>query len=285
MSEEKTIFQALSWASSFLIANGRDSNAGEILLRAQLNMSRSALLAEQRVQLAACEWERFKSAVKEHAAGRPVQHIIGYEEFYGRKFLLNENVLIPRPETEELIEAVLLKLSAIGTSLAGLKAADIGTGSGAIAVTLKLESPELKVFASDISVQALETARENAKRLNAEIEFFEGDLLHPFIEKGIKLDIVISNPPYIPTDEELSEVVAGYEPHSALFGGKDGLDFYRRFALELPNVLNEHALAAFEIGHGQGRAICELMADSFPESEIEIIKDINGKERIVTIIR
>lgn len=286
MSTERTIFKALSWASSFLKENGRDANAGEILLRAQLNMNRSTLLAEQRMPLAEREWDQFEASVKEHAAGRPVQHIIGYEEFYGRKFLVNEDVLIPRPETEELIEAVLQKLDAsFGTSLAGLKVADIGTGSGAIAITLKLERNALSVLASDLSKKAIAVAARNADRLKANIEFLQGDLLQPFIEAGLKMDIVVSNPPYIPVNEELSDVVSEHEPHSALFGGEDGLDFYRRFARELPKVLNSHAMVAFEIGHGQGVAVRDLLSDSFPGADIEVIKDINGKERIVIMSR
>ncbi len=285
MSNERTIFKALSWASSFLKANGRDANAGEILLRSQLNMSRSKLLAEQRMPLDDHEWGRFEEAVKEHAAGRPVQHIVGYEEFYGRKFQVNEDVLIPRPETEELIEAVLQKLDATFTSsLSDLKTADIGTGSGAIAVTLKLERPVLSVFASDLSEKALQVAQRNAKSLNAEIQFLQGDLLQPFKHKDIKLDVVVSNPPYIPVHEKLSDVVFKYEPHSALFGGDDGLAFYRRLVSELPEVLKEHGLVAFEIGDGQGKAVAELLTEDFPEADIEVIKDINGKDRIVTMV-
>lgn len=285
MSNERTIFKALSWASSFLMEKGRDANAGEILLRDQLDMSRSTLLAEQRMPLADHHWEQFETAVKEHAAGKPVQHIIGHEEFYGRKFLVNEDVLIPRPETEELIEAVLQKLEVkFGFSLIDLKVADIGTGSGAIAVTLKLERPELSVYALDVSDKALATAKRNAKRLDAEIEFLHGDLLQPFIESGQKLDVVVSNPPYIPANEVLSDLVSEHEPHTALFGGEDGLDFYRRFARDLPVVLSENAIAAFEIGHGQGRAVSSLLASNFPTAEIEVISDINGKERIVTMM-
>ncbi|WP_313433082.1 peptide chain release factor N(5)-glutamine methyltransferase [Siminovitchia terrae] len=283
MSNERTIFKALSWASSFLIENGRDANAGEILLRAQLNMSRSKLLAEQKMPLAEQEWNRFEEAVKEHAAGKPVQHIIGYEEFYGRKFLVNEDVLIPRPETEELIEAALKKLGTTFKSLSGLKAADIGTGSGAIAVTLKLERPVLSVFASDLSERALQTAKKNAECLNAEVQFLQGDLLQPFIDNGLKLDIIVSNPPYIPAHDELSDVVSEHEPHSALFGGEDGLDFYRRFASELPNVLKEQSLVVFEIGDGQGKDVSLLLEKSFPEAEIDVVRDINGRERIVTM--
>ncbi|MFD1708729.1 peptide chain release factor N(5)-glutamine methyltransferase [Siminovitchia sediminis] len=286
MAEQHTIFQALSWASSFLKEYGRDSNAGEILLRAQLNMSRSALLAKLREPLSGTDWNQFEKSVKEHAEGKPVQHITGSEEFFGRTFMVNSDVLIPRPETEELIVALLGKMEkSFEGSFSSLKAADIGTGSGAIAITLKLEKPELSVYATDLSEKALETAKNNAGRLGADIVFLLGDLLQPFVDRGIKLDMVVSNPPYIPEGENLSEVVSGHEPHSALFGGEDGMDFYRRFSQVLPFVLKEQAVAAFEIGNGQGEEVQKIFSAGFPHAKIEVIRDINGKERIVTIVQ
>ncbi|MBS4204713.1 peptide chain release factor N(5)-glutamine methyltransferase [Lederbergia citrea] len=280
------LFEALHWASSFLKEHNRDENAGELLMMWILNISRSTLFAEQRMELSAVDWERFAQAVKDHASGRPVQHIIGYEEFYGRRFIVNEHVLIPRPETEELIVAVLDRINKhFGPSSEPLKLADIGTGSGAIAVTMKLERPELEVAASDISTEAIKIARENATKLGAEIEFRQGDLLNPFINEGEKWDIILSNPPYIPNAEEqiLSEVVREHEPHNALFGGVDGLDFYRRFAQDLPKILNEKALICFEIGAGQGESVAGMMREAFPKGHTEIIFDINGKDRIVLI--
>ncbi len=278
------IFEALKWASSFLKKYERDENAGELLLRSILGMSRASLFAEQRMILAEEARQKFEAAVKEHAAGRPVQHILGYEEFYGRQFLVNEHVLIPRPETEELILAVLERIDKhFGPLSTGLKAADIGTGSGAIAISLKLERPGLDVAATDISPDALVMARKNADLLGADIDFLQGDLLVPLMDKAMKWDIVLSNPPYIPDEEEqeLSEVVRDHEPHGALFGGADGLNFYRRFAKDLPKVVNEKALIGFEIGAGQGKAVANLMMEAFPQGTTEIINDINGKDRIV----
>ena len=278
------VFEALKWASSFLKKYERDENAGELLLRSILGMSRASLFAEQRMILAEEARQKFEAAVKEHAAGRPVQHILGYEEFYGRQFLVNEHVLIPRPETEELILAVLERMDKhFGPLSTGLKAADIGTGSGAIAISLKLERPGLDVAATDISPDALVMARKNADLLGADIDFLQGDLLGPLMDKAMKWDIVLSNPPYIPDEEEreLSEVVRDHEPHGALFGGADGLDFYRRFARDLPKIVNEKALIGFEIGAGQGEAVAALMMEAFPQGTTEIINDINGKDRIV----
>lgn len=278
------LFEALKWASSLLREHDRDENAGELLLMWIVNMSRSQFYAEQRMELSYADWEQFKVAVEEHVAGRPVQHIIGFEAFFGRNFIVNEDVLIPRPETEELIVAVLNQLkSHFGQDVDVLKMIDIGTGSGAIAVTLKLEEPRLVVTASDLSEKALETAKKNATALGAKINFKHGDLLQPCIEAGEKYDIIVSNPPYIPNREKqgLSEVVRDYEPNSALFGGIDGLDFYRRFASDLPKVMNEKALVAFEIGAGQGEAVAALMRNAFPDGQTTILNDINGKDRIV----
>lgn len=277
MMEQIKVFEALNWASSFLQEHGRDRNAGELLMMGVLGFGRAQLFAEQRMVLSAADWERFSASVKEHASGRPVQHILGYEEFFGRRFSVNEHVLIPRPETEELIVAILEKIG----GNRDLRVLDVGTGSGAIAITLKLERPELLVCATDISNEALVVARDNAAKLGAEIDFRQGDLLAPFCQE--KFDLVVSNPPYIPVREEkdLSDVVKKYEPHNALFGGFDGLDFYRRFANELPNVLKEKALVAFEIGMGQGEAVAAIMKSAFPQSSTQIVNDINGKDRIV----
>ncbi|MFS0645510.1 peptide chain release factor N(5)-glutamine methyltransferase [Siminovitchia sp. 179-K 8D1 HS] len=279
-----TIFKALQWASSFLREHGRDKNAGEILLMNQLKINRSRLFAELRTELSGEDWEQFRLDVQEHAAGKPVQYITGYEEFFGRKFSVNPNVLIPRPETEELVMAVLNKVDRhFAASQPELLAADVGTGSGAIAVTLKLERPRLHVCGTDISAGAIEIAKKNAGRLGAAVRFLQGDLLQPLLETGHKFHVVVSNPPYIPRGEkeQLSDVVKGHEPSSALFGGEDGLDFYRRFMEKLPDVLEDRAIVAFEIGAGQGEAVSGMMKVQFPEGLTEVLHDMNGKDRIV----
>jgi len=275
------VYEALKWASSFLLSHERDANAGELLLRHLLGMERSRLLAELQSELDESIWIEFKQKVEEHSAGIPVQYLIGYEEFYGRTFLVNEEVLIPRPETEELIEQTVSRLKIFSTN--SLRLADIGTGSGAIAITMKLEKPELTVTGSDIATASLEVARENAKRLDAEVEFIEADLLSTFINQGRRFDIVLSNPPYIPDADvkTMSVVVTDHEPHRALFAGVDGLDFYRRFMTELPSVMNRPGLIGFEVGAGQGEAVAVMLKLAFPDADISVEFDINKKDRMV----
>lgn len=285
-----TVFEALKWASSFLVEKGRDENVGEIYLRHLLGMSRSQLLAEQRRSVPQEKWDEFQEGVRRHVSGVPIQHIIGVEEFYGREFVVNEHVLIPRPETEELIYYGLEKMKDLfGDVDSPLVAADVGTGSGAIAVTLKLESKRipLEMMAVDISSEALAVARENSTRLGADVRFMEGDLLQPLIEDGVKLDVLLSNPPYIPlTDREtLSDVVIHHEPELALFGGEDGYDLYKRFMDELPLVMKERCLIGFEVGVGQGETVADLLRVTFPDAKTEVVYDINGKDRMVFCVR
>ncbi|MFS8630132.1 MAG: peptide chain release factor N(5)-glutamine methyltransferase [Bacillales bacterium] len=285
MHNGKTVFEALKWASSFLRKCGRDENAGEILLRHYLQVSRATLLAGLRDELSPDVWEKFREAVHRHADGVPVQYITGYEEFFGRTFCVNPDVLIPRPETEELVAGALERIGRIFGDKEGLTLLDVGTGSGAIAITMKLERPSLQVTASDISFAALSVAKKNAKTLGAAIEWVQGDLLEPFIREGRTFDIVLSNPPYIPErdKESMSVVVTGHEPHQALFAGEDGLDYYRRLAKQLPAVVKEPYLIGLEIGAGQGKAVSELMKKAFPQANLEITLDINTKDRMTFI--
>lgn len=277
------LYEALNWASSFLKEHKRDQNAGEILLMHVMKMDRAKLLANLRTDLSRKEQEQFVDWVHRHSEGVPVQYLVGSEEFFGRTFAVNKNVLIPRPETEELVYYALKRMSVLFDGKKGLTIADIGTGSGAIAVTVKLERSDCIVYGVDISRPSLDVAIQNGNRLGADVQWVEGDLLTPFIDKGIKLDVILSNPPYIPLAEKdlLADVVKDHEPELALFGGQDGLDLYRRFCTQLPLVLKEQALVGFEVGAGQGQVVADMLKKVFPKGDIQVVFDINGKDRMV----
>lgn len=281
MMKHKTIFEALKWASSYLVDKGRDENAARLLLQHILQTNYSGLMMRMHDAISNETLEQFENYVEQHAKGRPVQYITGVEEFYGRQFTVNESVLIPRPETEELIVAAQERIHKLFGKAAPIKIADIGTGSGAIAITMKCEMPNAEITATDISESALETARLNAKQNKAQIDFRLGDLTEPL--QNEKWDVILSNPPYISYDEakEMSEVVLEHEPHSALFAEEDGLILYRKLAEQLPPLLKKPALIGVEIGHLQGEAVANFFKSSFPEAKIEIIKDINQKNRFV----
>ena len=277
----KTIFEALNGASSFLEENGREGNAARLLLQHILQTNYSGLMMKMHDKLTQEQDQLFQSYLNEHVKGRPVQYITGVEEFYGRTFSVDESVLIPRPETEELIVGTLERMQKLFGQNRALKLADIGTGSGAIAITMKKECPELEVTATDLSEVALATAQKNAEQLEATIMFKLGDLTAPIAQE--KWDVVLSNPPYIAFDDmkEMSDVVVEHEPHSALFAEEDGLILYRKLAEQLPNLMNKPALIGLEIGYTQGEAVANLFEQSFPQAKVSVVKDINGKNRIV----
>lgn len=212
----------------------------------------------------------------------PLAHVLGYEYFYGHKFKVNENVLIPRPETEELVANVLADYDTYFENQE-ITLIDVGCGSGAIALSLKKEEPKLQVYASDISNEAVEVAKQNARNLETDVTFLCGDMLQPFIEKGIKVDILVSNPPYIPQDEQMESSVVDYEPHVALFGGDDGLKFYRMIFENAHKVLNEKNILAFEMGYNQSEAMEKEARIYFPNAKMETFQDINGKNRMFFI--
>lgn len=282
-------FEALRWASSFLKEYNRDENIGEILLCSKLGLTRTDLLADIREPLSDQDAAWLREHITEHALkGTPVQYMIGQTPFYGRLFKVTPDVLIPRPETEELVYRVGVWAKRFFAAGSRLFVCDIGTGSGAIAVTLALEHPEWRVAAVDISANALVIAEENAKILGAPVLFRKGSLLEPF--KGGAFDVLVSNPPYISCLEmgELSDTVKNYEPHLALFGGEDGLDFYRRILQILPAIIGSRPriLLAFEIGASQGPAVQALVEQAFPGriENLAVEKDLSGRDRNVLAV-
>ena len=222
--------------------------------------------------------EKLKTALKQLKEGKPVQYIIGNVNFYGNEIKVNENVLIPRFETELLVEKTINYAKKYLKS--NLNIIDLGTGSGAIATALKKNIP-CKIDAIDISPKALEIAKENAKNNNVEINFFKSDMLK---NVNNKYDIIISNPPYISKDEKIDDIVKNNEPALALFAEDNGLYFYKQILKNANKNLNKKSIIAFEIGMTQGEKIKKIAKEYFPMSKIFIEKDYPGKDRFVFII-
>ena len=199
--------------------------------------------------------------------GEPLAYILGYREFFSRRFRVDPNVLIPRHETEILVETALDFKPEICSVL------DIGTGSGCIAITLKLERPNWEVWATDISSSALQVARENAETLGADICFRHSDLLSQL--DGEMFDLIVCNPPYIGRDEPLAREVKDFEPDSALFANDSGLSLYHMLAEQAPKHLRPGGQIILEIGYKQGESVSAL----FPGSKV--IKDLDGNDRVV----
>ncbi|MGB7547259.1 MAG: peptide chain release factor N(5)-glutamine methyltransferase [Terracidiphilus sp.] len=224
----------------------------------------------------------FRALIERRLAGEPIQHITGETEFYGLPFRVTPDVLIPRPETEHLVEKVL----ALAAGLRAPRIVDVGTGSGAIAVALAHKLPHAQITATDLSAAALDLARENAERngVAARIRFLRGDLLAPVA--GEAFDIIVSNPPYVSTADRasLSVEVRDYEPALALFAGPDGLDIYRRLIPHAFAALTSGGFLALEIGFGQSPAIRTILADSGFEP-IEFVADLQNIPRVASAQR
>ena len=220
--------------------------------------------------------EKFSEMLADYIIdNRPIEYILGYTYFYNNKIKVNENVLIPRDETEELVE------KSLGYIKSGDKVLDLCTGSGAIAISLKKEKEDIKVYASDISKEAINVAKENAKNNNVNIEFVEGDLLNPFVDKE-KFDVIVSNPPYISEDYELNEIVK-HEPMLALYAKDDGMYNYIEIIKNIDKVLNKNGVILFEIGYDQKEKIADVCEKYLSDYDMDCFKDISGKDRIVVI--
>lgn len=226
----------------------------------------------------------FEKATSQYLENRiPVQHIIGYSYFYGYKMKVNSQVLIPRPETEELVSYVLQTYDQVFKDTK-VDVVDIGTGSGAIAIALAKEEPHFSVVATDISYEALDVAKENAFCNEANVRFLEGDMVEPLIQQHLRFDILVSNPPYIPDNEYVEDIVKKNEPSVALFGGTDGMHFYEIILSQAHHILKKNNIILFEHSHSKKKEMLELANRYFPNGKAEVIKDLNGKDRFTIII-
>ncbi len=197
--------------------------------------------------------------------------------------MVNSNVLIPRQETEELVSILITMYHKIFLD-EQINLVDIGTGSGSIAVTMKKECPNINVFATDISHEAILQAKTNANLHQANITFLQGNMLEPLLDNHLKFDIIVSNPPYIDKNEFVDEIVKNNEPHLALYAKNNGMEFYEIILKNAHVVLNKQNIIAFEHGVNQKEAMIELIKKYYPNSEYQILKDLNGKDRMTLII-
>lgn len=273
-----TYHEVLQRASSFLEKSGYSSFAAEWLLRERLNWTKTDLVKHDREIIPTHQRNQFEKDLKQLVKGQPMQHIIGHDWFFDRKFIVTPDTLIPRPETEEWLDKVLKQLPS--TSLNIL---DIGTGTGVLAITTKLERPSDTVTATDISESALAVASENAKVLKADVRFKQGNLFEPI--KGEKFDVILSNPPYISKKElnVMDPSVIVYEPEMALFAQADGLAIYQELAHSISRYIKPKGYIFLEIGYKQGPKVADIFRKVFPEAKIDIWQDFSGLDRVVAI--
>ena len=260
-----------------LIAKGEEAESLSFVYRSLKNLSFTDFIFTLQQEVTEEEKKFVEEIYKKLAAHIPAQYIIGHAEFFGMQLKVDERVLIPRPETEELVELILTE-----NLKDNLRVLDIGTGSGAIALALAKNRPDWSVTAADISQDALDLASENAYAQNLNLSFIKSDCLS---EISSKYDIIVSNPPYISREdqEEVGLNVLHSEPHLALFADEDGLAIYRRIGEDSKDYLNDGGKIYLEIGYKQGQSVPVLFKENFPEKRVRTLKDQFGQDRMVVI--
>lgn len=287
---EWTILKLLKWTTSYFKSHKIESPrpGSEILLANILKINRIDLYLRYDQPLNRDELDKFKALIKRRVKREPVAYITGVKEFWSLNLAVTKDVLIPRPETECLVEAALLLLPAgfgSDSSFCPKRILDLGTGTGAIILALSSEQPGHLYYASDCSVKAIKVAKENAKRnnLNEAVRFFVGDWFSPINEKKAFFDIIISNPPYIQTGAlcSLQPEIYEYEPGIALDGDEDGLSSLRRIINSAHIYLNRQGSLFLEIGHDQKDAVRKIIDDSERYDDVVFSKDYSGYDRVV----
>ena len=277
------ITQILSYGYKILRENEIDSYMIDVqlLLGKVLKVDKLFILTNRDYELTAENEKEFTTLIELRKNKMPIKYILGHCEFMGLDFLVKEGVLIPRPDTETLVEHVIEIAKANNTK----KICDVCCGSGAIGISLSYFLGNIQVSCCDLSETAINVTKENAKRLLPEgkIKVIKSDLLQFAIEENADFDIIVSNPPYIKEEviQTLMEDVRKYEPHMALSGGEDGLDFYKKIITQSLKLLKPGGVLAFEIGHDQGTEVKRLMEEN-TYGNVEIFKDLAGFDRVVT---
>lgn len=229
-------------------------------------------------------YEKLMDNVNRVRSGEPYQYVLGYANFIDRNFCVDKNVLIPRQETEELVMNAKIIIDKAFKDDAPITIADIGTGSGVIAITLKRYFPNARVFATDIDEKCLEIAKKNAILQGLEVEFLKGNLVDPILKKNLKLDVLISNPPYIEDESTIDEQVFKYEPHSALLA-KPCTRYYEEILKHANELVKPDGVLIFEIGEDMEEALMDIAGQYLPGDSIIFSKDIYKKTRFMYIIR
>jgi release factor glutamine methyltransferase len=280
-----TVLEALNWATDNLKDHGIENprlNA-ELLLARSIHLSREELYIRLQGQVGEEERKTLEGLIRRRASGEPLQYILGHQEFWSINLKVDPRVLIPRPETEHLVEEALSILTKISSQNIP-SVLELGTGSGAIAISLAREVRNIFLVATDLSGEALMVARENSKQAGVfeKIGFVRGDLLAPF-HPGESFDLILSNPPYLSDSgiRDLSREVRDHEPISALKGGKDGLQFYRRLISQIPSYLKWGGWLLLEVGSHQAGTVSEMIEAEGCFRKPEKVRDLAGIERVV----
>ncbi|MFH0349674.1 peptide chain release factor N(5)-glutamine methyltransferase [Leuconostoc citreum] len=283
-----SLLEARKWAINELLDAGMPKDDAtdnvDFLLSGALNINYAYLRANitrtMPANLAAV-WPKWIAMLIQQ---QPPQYILGHAPFYGREFIVDERVLIPRPETEQLVAWILADAS--GTTGESVSVLDIGTGSGAIIETLMLENPRVRGFAADISSDALTVAALNAQQLSIkQLRFVESDVFSGLAD--LRFDLIVSNPPYIASsdEDEMDASVLTYEPHDALFADNQGLAIYQKIAEGLAAHLTPQGRAYFEIGYKQGQQVVDIMQKALPKATVTLKQDFAGLDRMVRVVK
>jgi release factor glutamine methyltransferase len=281
-SAKWTIESVLRWAADDFRSRGIDTPRldAELLLAYALSTTRIRLIIEGKRELDPGELAGFRDLVKRRRAREPVAYIVGQREFYGRTFRVDSRVLIPRPDTESLVEVALDRTRHLSLSM---RALDLCTGSGCVAITLARERPTAQVMGADVSAPALGVARDNALRMGAyNVAFILSDLFAD-IAQDLRFDVITANPPYVRASDvaRLEPEIRDYEPRTALEGGEDGMVFMRQIVPQAVDHLDEGGVLAVEVGAGQAGAVSELFAEA-GFLDVRTRSDYGGVPRVVS---
>lgn len=279
MKQYKTV---LKEAEASLSVSGQEIRVASIIMEDVFGMNFTKLMLDGDKEMPAADYDKFISIIKRVCSNEPYQYVVGQAYFYESYFKVTRATLIPRNETEELVDFVLNN-----EPDDGLTVVDIGTGTGAIGLTLAKHWQKNNVIVTDLSEETLDVAKENGAELGVTAAYLQGDLFEPLVAKGIKADIIISNPPYISEDEKhlMTQSVLEYEPGSALFAADDGLALYKTMIRTLSDVLKPGGRVYFEIGFKQAAALTTYINSIYPEASVAVIKDMNQNDRILHFTR